>query len=267
MGTTGLVAQARGRGDAAETGALLTRALMIAAAAGALLIAGQAAVFDAAFWIAPAWPRSKASPAVSRGACLGRSGDDRDLRCDRLADRHGAHPRGSGAAARHERRQCRAVLLVRARPRLGHPGGGGCDADRGMVGSRPWSLALPFGLRGAAVAGLGPRLRPREAAPHGAGERRHHAALGRAAGQLHHLHVLRRGARRRDAGGEPGAAAVPGSPPMRSMASLSPPRRWSARRWASTRARPAAGGDRQLAVGRGVRRWCWRSASCCSGRR
>jgi MATE family multidrug resistance protein len=54
MGTTGLVAQARGAGDAAETGALLTRGLMIAGAAGLVFVVGQAAVFWAAFRIAPA---------------------------------------------------------------------------------------------------------------------------------------------------------------------------------------------------------------------
>jgi MATE family multidrug resistance protein len=54
MGTTGLVAQARGAGEAAETGALLMRGLMIAAAAGLVLIAAQAAVFWAAFRLAPA---------------------------------------------------------------------------------------------------------------------------------------------------------------------------------------------------------------------
>lgn len=54
MGTTGLVAQARGAGDVAETGALLMRALMIGAAAGVVMVAGQAALLQAAFWIAPA---------------------------------------------------------------------------------------------------------------------------------------------------------------------------------------------------------------------
>ena len=54
MGTTGLVAQARGAGEAAETGAILTRGLIIAAAAGLVFIAGQAAVFWAAFRLAPA---------------------------------------------------------------------------------------------------------------------------------------------------------------------------------------------------------------------
>ena len=39
MGTSGLVAQAHGAGDAAESGAVLMRALMIAAAAGLALIA------------------------------------------------------------------------------------------------------------------------------------------------------------------------------------------------------------------------------------
>jgi MATE family multidrug resistance protein len=54
MGTTGLVAQARGAGDAAETGALLMRGLILAAAAGLVFVAGQAAVFWAAFRLAPA---------------------------------------------------------------------------------------------------------------------------------------------------------------------------------------------------------------------
>ncbi|PZQ48980.1 MAG: MATE family efflux transporter [Rhodovulum sulfidophilum] len=54
MGTTGLVAQARGAGDEAETGALLTRALMIAFAAGFALVAGQAGILWGAFKLAPA---------------------------------------------------------------------------------------------------------------------------------------------------------------------------------------------------------------------
>ncbi len=54
MGTTGLVAQARGAGDAAETGALLMRGVMIAGAAGLFFILAQAAVFWAAFRLAPA---------------------------------------------------------------------------------------------------------------------------------------------------------------------------------------------------------------------
>jgi MATE family multidrug resistance protein len=54
MGTTGMVAQARGAGEAAETGALLMRALMVAAGAGLVFIAGQATIFWAAFRIAPA---------------------------------------------------------------------------------------------------------------------------------------------------------------------------------------------------------------------
>ncbi|MGR3759770.1 MATE family efflux transporter [Roseobacteraceae bacterium NS-SX3] len=54
MGTTGLVAQARGAGETAETGALLMRGLLLAAAAGATFIAAQAAVFWGAFALAPA---------------------------------------------------------------------------------------------------------------------------------------------------------------------------------------------------------------------
>lgn len=54
MGTTGLTAQAHGAGDTAEEAALLLRGLAIAGIAGLLLIAGQAAVFSAAFRLAPA---------------------------------------------------------------------------------------------------------------------------------------------------------------------------------------------------------------------
>ncbi|MCC5986743.1 MAG: MATE family efflux transporter [Pararhodobacter sp.] len=49
MGTTGLAAQAHGAGDAAETGAILKRGLLIAAAAGLGLIALQAPLVWGAF--------------------------------------------------------------------------------------------------------------------------------------------------------------------------------------------------------------------------
>ncbi|QHQ37369.1 MATE family efflux transporter [Algicella marina] len=54
MGTAGLVAQARGGGEVAETGALLTRALMIAGAAGLTFIILQGPIFAGAFMLAPA---------------------------------------------------------------------------------------------------------------------------------------------------------------------------------------------------------------------
>ncbi len=60
MGTTGLVAQARGAGDEAETAALLARGLCVAFAAGLVLILGQAAVFWAALRLAPASPEVEA---------------------------------------------------------------------------------------------------------------------------------------------------------------------------------------------------------------
>ena len=56
MGTTGLAAQALGRGEHDEMSALLTRALLIAGAAGAVLIVTQAALFWAAFRVSPATP-------------------------------------------------------------------------------------------------------------------------------------------------------------------------------------------------------------------
>ncbi|MDF0600349.1 MATE family efflux transporter [Psychromarinibacter sp. C21-152] len=54
MGTTGLVAQAKGAGDTAETGALLTRALLFGATGGLALVVLQAALFWGAFALAPA---------------------------------------------------------------------------------------------------------------------------------------------------------------------------------------------------------------------
>lgn len=54
MGTSGLVAQAHGSRDPAETGALLMRALMIGLAAGLVFILLQAPLFRAAFALAPA---------------------------------------------------------------------------------------------------------------------------------------------------------------------------------------------------------------------
>jgi multidrug resistance protein, MATE family len=63
MGMTGLVAQARGQGDAGETAALMTRSLIVAAVAGMALIALQPALFAAAFAVAPA---SEAVEALAR---------------------------------------------------------------------------------------------------------------------------------------------------------------------------------------------------------
>ncbi|MDO6458193.1 MATE family efflux transporter [Celeribacter halophilus] len=56
MGTTGLVSQARGAGNAGEVAALLTRALMIGVLGGGLLILFQIPVLWAAFQVSPASP-------------------------------------------------------------------------------------------------------------------------------------------------------------------------------------------------------------------
>ncbi|MFN4154980.1 MAG: MATE family efflux transporter [Paracoccaceae bacterium] len=56
MGTAGLAAQAHGAGDLAERDATLYRALVIAAGAGAVIVALQMAVMWAAFSVAPASP-------------------------------------------------------------------------------------------------------------------------------------------------------------------------------------------------------------------
>lgn len=67
MGTSGLVAQAHGAKDPAETGAILMRALMIGAAAGLVFIAAQALLFRAAFALSPA---SAEVEALTRGYLL-----------------------------------------------------------------------------------------------------------------------------------------------------------------------------------------------------
>ena len=54
MGTTGLVAQARGAGDVAETGALFMRGMLIGLAGGLFFIVIQAGLFWGAFQLAPA---------------------------------------------------------------------------------------------------------------------------------------------------------------------------------------------------------------------
>jgi len=54
MGTTGMVAQAQGAGDVAESGALLTRGLIVAGLAGAGLILLQAPLVAGAFALSPA---------------------------------------------------------------------------------------------------------------------------------------------------------------------------------------------------------------------
>ncbi|WP_372839816.1 MATE family efflux transporter [Phaeovulum sp.] len=54
MGTTGLVAQAKGAGDHAEVAANLSRALLIGGGAGLVIILAQIPLFAAAFYLSPA---------------------------------------------------------------------------------------------------------------------------------------------------------------------------------------------------------------------
>ena len=54
MGTSGLAAQAHGKGDAAERTAILLRALLVALGAGLFLILLQSWLMTAAFRVAPA---------------------------------------------------------------------------------------------------------------------------------------------------------------------------------------------------------------------
>ena len=53
MGTSGLAAQARGAGDVAETGAILTRGLLAGVAGGVLFLVLQMPLFSLAFWLSP----------------------------------------------------------------------------------------------------------------------------------------------------------------------------------------------------------------------
>ena len=54
MGTTGLTSQASGAGDVDEVDALLARALLVGITAGIVMIVGQVAIFQGAFWVSPA---------------------------------------------------------------------------------------------------------------------------------------------------------------------------------------------------------------------
>ena len=146
---------ARRRRGGGDRGAADARADDRAPRRALVFIAGQAAVFWAAFRLAPASPEVEAlARTYSRHPHLGRAGGDRDLRADRLADRHGAGARRAGAAAADERRQRRARPLVRARPRLGRRRGRGGDADRRVVGARcsgSGSAARPSPARSGAT--------------------------------------------------------------------------------------------------------------------
>ena len=97
MGTTGLVAQARGAGEAAETGALLMRGLMIGGAAGSRLRRRRRPRSSG--------PRSGSPPPRPRSRTwrrtylahphLGSAGRDLDLCPDRLAHRAWSAPAAS----------------------------------------------------------------------------------------------------------------------------------------------------------------------------
>ena len=54
MGTTGLVAQARSAGDAAETGAIFSRAMLLGLFGGLAFVLLQVPLFALGFWLAPA---------------------------------------------------------------------------------------------------------------------------------------------------------------------------------------------------------------------
>jgi MATE family multidrug resistance protein len=88
MGTTGLVAQARGAGDVAETGALLMRGVLLAAAAGLSFILLQKLLFWGRFSFGTQQRRGRRTGArLSANPHLGRPRHHRALCGDRLVDR------------------------------------------------------------------------------------------------------------------------------------------------------------------------------------
>ena len=149
MGTTGLVAQARGAGEVAETGALLMRGLMIAFAAGLVFVVGQAAVFWAAFRLAPA---SAEVEALARSYLAIRIwGAPATIALYALTGWLIAMERTRGVLVlqvRHERAQRGARPCSSCSGfGWGVAGGRGRDADRGVARAAARALALPGGLR------------------------------------------------------------------------------------------------------------------------
>jgi hypothetical protein len=132
----------------------------------------------------------------------------RDLRDHWLADRAGTHGRGPCPAAVAERAQHRAVGGSSCWGSRWGCGRGLGHFRRGMGGAGAGPVALPGGLRGARLARLGARLRPREALADGGGERGYPDPVAPSDGRLHLLPVLRRRFRGRDAGRQPGADPV-----------------------------------------------------------
>jgi multidrug resistance protein, MATE family len=211
MGTTGLAAQARGAGDRDEVAAILSRALLIAGAAGLVFVAAQTLLFAGAFAVAPA------------------SDEVETLARQYLAIRIWGAPATialyavTGWLIAAER--TRGVLVLQLWMNglnvgldlwfvlglgWGVAGRGGGNADRGMVGPRARALAVPRRLCGHGLADGGPRVRPGAAVADDRGQHRHHDPLGPAAGLFRGLPVPVGGPGRRDAGRQPGAAPVPG---------------------------------------------------------
>ena len=188
MGTTGLTAQAAGEGDAPEVAALLSRALLIGAVGGALLILLQLPIFWGAFRISPA------------------SAEVEGLARRYMAIRIWSAPAAialygiTGWLIAQERTW--AVLVIQLWMNglnvaldllfvLGLGWGVGGVASATFLAE--WTgLALGLWLCRAAfarhrLARLGPDLRCAAAAPHGGGQRRHPDPLGPAAGDLRQL--------------------------------------------------------------------------------
>ncbi|NBT31779.1 MAG: MATE family efflux transporter, partial [Rhodobacteraceae bacterium] len=67
MGTSGLVAQAKGAENTAEVGALLSRGLLVGAGAGLVYVLLQALLFRGAFALSPASPEVEAQARIYLG--------------------------------------------------------------------------------------------------------------------------------------------------------------------------------------------------------
>ncbi len=120
MGTTGLTAQAFGRGDGAELRAGLGRALLLAGLIAALLLLAGTGIRSAAQIVfePERAGRGRARHLSPRPAAR-RPGRPRQSGPARLAARHAERARPDGAADRDQRRQHRPRSVVRAGLRLG----------------------------------------------------------------------------------------------------------------------------------------------------
>ena len=162
MSTTGLTAQALGAGDRQESRAVLARTTLLGAGIGLAILVLAPAILAVALALFGAAPDVEAGAGdLLRGPDLGRAGDPRQLRDQRLAHRRGTDAFAAGAPGRPQRGQRRPRRLVRrwAPPRAGRDrrryGDRGVGRPRVRASPRAWRAP---GCRRARIAD-GARLR------------------------------------------------------------------------------------------------------------